>query len=387
MNDVRIGLVGYGNIGISHAGYLAKGEVPGARLVAVCDSHPDSLKRAGADLGEGVRLFDDPEKLFASGQINAVLIATPHYDHPPLAIKAFRRGFHVLIEKPAGVYTKSVREMNRVAAESGKIFGIMFNQRTRPVYQELKALIDSGELGEIKRTNWITTAWYRPQSYYDSGGWRATWAGEGGGVLINQCPHQLDLWQWVCGMPVRVRAFCAFGKYHTIEVEDDVTAYVEYPNGATGVFIASTEEAPGSNRLEIVGDRGKIVVEEGKLVFWQNRVSERQFNREFRGGFGMPECEKRDIAVPKEAGEHKGITQNWVAAILEGKPLLAKGEEGLNSLELSNAMLLSTWIDDWVKLPIDDDLFYKRLTEKIEGSTFRKKTGPAGKPLDVKGTF
>ena len=188
--------------------------------------------------------------------------------------------------------------MNEAAEKSGKVFSMMFNQRTNPLYQKVRELILSGELGEIKRTNWIITNWYRSQSYYDSGGWRATWAGEGGGVMINQSPHQLDLWQWTTGlMPRRVRAFSGFGKYHDIEVEDDVTAYVEYENGATGLFVTSTGEAPGTNRFEVAGDRGKIVVEDGKLTFWRLRQSEREFNREYQGGFGEPECWKIDIPV------------------------------------------------------------------------------------------
>jgi predicted dehydrogenase len=206
--------------------------VANAELTAICDIDPEKLTWVRQYVGDSVRLYQDYDEMISSGAIDGVLIAVPHYDHPSLAIKAFERGLHVLVEKPAGVYTKQVRQMNEAAEKSGRVFGIMYNQRTNPVYQKLRDLIKSGELGALKRTNWILTNWYRPQSYYDSGGWRATWAGEGGGVLINQDPHQLDLWQWICGMPVKVRAFCHYGKYHDIEVEDDVTAYVEYENGA-----------------------------------------------------------------------------------------------------------------------------------------------------------
>ena len=242
-----------------------------------------------------------------------VLVATVHNTHPVLAIKAFEKGLHVLIEKPAGVYTKQVRQMNEVACKnSNLVFGIMYNQRTNPLYQKLRDLIKTGELGEIKRTNWIITNWYRSQSYYNSGGWRGTWAGEGGGVLLNQAPHQLDLWQWNCGMPKRVRAFCSFGKYHQIEVEDDVTAYVEYENGATGVFIASTGEAPGTDRFEILGNRGKVVIEDGKLNFWRLRMEERQFNRKSTNGFEQPECWKCEIPIQGTETSHVGIISNWV---------------------------------------------------------------------------
>lgn len=237
MNKVKIGVIGIGNMGSSHAQYIKQGDIPNAEVTAVCDTNPDRLKWAKENLGEDIKVFDNAEAFFASKAMDAVMIATPHYDHPPLAIESLQKGYHTLIEKPAGVYTRQVREMNEVAQKSGKVFGIMFNQRTNPIYQKVKDLVESGELGDIKRTVWIITNWYRSQSYYDSGGWRATWAGEGGGVLLNQDPHQLDLWQWICGMPRRVRAFMYFGKYHDIEVEDDVTAYVEYENGATERYL------------------------------------------------------------------------------------------------------------------------------------------------------
>ena len=386
MSNVKIGIIGIGNMGSSHAVYLNNGEVPGAELTAVCDTNPERLQWAKESLNEDVQTFDNPEAFFEFGNIDAVIVATPHYDHPTLAIQAFEKGLHALVEKPAGVFTKSVREMNEVAKKSGKVFGIMFNQRTNPLYQKLRDLVQSGELGEIKRTNWIITDWYRSQSYYDSGGWRATWAGEGGGVLANQDPHQLDLWQWTSGlMPKRVRAFCGFGKFHDIEVEDDVTAYVEYENGATGVFVTSTGDAPGTNRYELSGDRGKLVVEDGKLTFWRLRQSEREFNREYKGGFGEPECWKIDIPVEGTATQHKGITINWVNAIRNGTKLLGPGEEGIKGLEISNAIHLSAWTDDWVDLPIDEDLFYSKLQEKIKNSSYKKKN-ISNITLNVSGT-
>jgi predicted dehydrogenase len=386
MNKVRIGIIGIGNMGSAHAQSLAKGEVAGAELIAVCDTRPERLNWAAETLGDKVQLFENPEALFGTKTVDAVIIATPHYDHPQLAIKAFEMGLHVLIEKPAGVYTKQVREMNEAAEKSDKVFGIMYNQRTNPLYQKLKDLIESGELGAIKRTNWIITDWYRSQSYYNSGGWRATWAGEGGGVLLNQDPHQLDLWQWICGMPRRVRAFCGFGKYHNIEVEDDVTAYVEYENGATGVFVTSTGEAPGTNRFEVSGDRGKIVIEDGKLTFWRNRISERVFNEEYTGGFGQPECWKCEVPIGGENLQHLGILRDWTNAILKGTKLLAPGEEGIRGLMISNAMHLSDWTDNWVELPIDEDLFYDKLQERVNSSTFKKEVG-SNKTMDVQGTF
>lgn len=385
METVRIGVIGIGNMGSFHALNLAKSAVPGGSLTAVCDTNPERLKWAKENLNTDIKLFADADAMFEAGVIDAVIIAVPHYDHPVLAIKAFSRGFHVLTEKPAGVYTQKVREMNEAAVKSGKVFGIMYNQRTSPLYQKLRDLIQSGELGELKRTIWIATDWYRSQSYYNSGGWRATWAGEGGGVLLNQCPHNLDIWQWTCGMPKRVRAFMSFGKYHDIEVEDDVTAYVEYANGATGVFVACTADAPGTNRFEIVGGRGKIVVEDGKLTFWRLRIPERQFNSEYKGGFGEPERWKCEIPINGAETAHIGIMTDWVSSIQKGTTLLAPGVEGINGLQISNAMHLSSWMDDWADIPVNEDLFHSKLQERIKESTLVKETKKT--TLDVNGTF
>jgi predicted dehydrogenase len=387
MDNVRIGIIGLGTMGTNHARCLIQKEVPGCVLTAVCDSSPDRLRWAKENLGEQVQVFDNVDAMMTAGVIDGVLVATAHYTHPDLAVKALENGLHVLIEKPAGVYTKQVLRMNDAALKnSSRVFGIMYNKRTSPLYRKLRDLVKAGELGAIKRTNWIVTNWYRSQSYYNSGNWRATWAGEGGGVLLNQCPHQLDLWQWICGMPKRVRAYCSFGKYHQIEVEDDVTAYVEYENGATGVFITSTGETPGTDRFEIMGERGKAVVEEGKLSFWRLRVPERQFNREYAGGFGEPECWKCEIPVTGQETAHVGIISDWAAAILTGSALLAPGLEGINGLELSNAMYLSAWTGHWVDLPVDADLFYEKLQAKIESSTFKKAVAEK-KTMDVRGSF
>jgi predicted dehydrogenase len=370
MNKVRIGIVGLGNMGSGHAQYLIEGQVKGAELTAVSDISPERMRQAQEQWGDRVLTFESPEALFRSGAVDGILLCTPHYDHPKQAIDAFSCGLHVLVEKPAGVYTRQVREMNEAADASGKVFGIMYNQRTNPLYLKLRELISSGELGEIRRTNWIITNWYRSQAYYNSGGWRATWAGEGGGVLINQDPHQLDLWQWTTGlMPKRIRAFCSFGKHRNIEVENDVTAYVEYENGASGVFVTSTHESPGTNRFEISGDRGKIVIEDDKMTFWRLRQSEMEFNMANTSAFGQPECWKCDIPIQSGGPQHLGITQNWVDSIMKGTPLLAPGKEGIKGLTISNAMLLSTWTDGWVDLPIDEDLFYGMLQEQIKLST------------------
>lgn len=386
MQNVRIGVIGIGNMGSDHARYLARGGVPGGELAAVCDTNPERLRWARETIGENFAAYDSADAMFSAGGIDGVMIAVPHYSHAPLAMQAFGRGLHVLCEKPAGVYTKQVREMNEAAANSGKVFGMMFNQRANPLYQKVRELVHSGELGEITRTNWIITNWFRTQSYYNSGGWRATWAGEGGGVLLNQDPHQLDLWQWICGLPRRVRAFCGFGKYHDIEVEDDVTAYVEYENGATGVFVTTTGEAPGTNRFEIAGDLGKLVVEDGKITFWRLRESQSKFRMESKESFAQPECWKIEIPVYGENKGHEGITANWVSAIMNGTPLLSPGSEGIRGLQISNAMHLSAWLNDSVEIPVDEELYLAKLQERIKGSRFEKSVS-GSRVSDVKGSF
>ena len=304
-----------------------------------------------------------------------VLIAVPHYDHPPLAVKAFESGLHVLTEKPAGVYTKQVLEMNEAAKKSGKIFGIMYNQRTNPVYQKLKQLIESGELGALKRVTWIITTWYRPQAYHDSCTWRSTWKTEGGGTLINQNPHQLDLWQWMFGMPEKIMSFCSFGRYYDIEVEDDVTAYMKYANGMTGVYITTTGETPGTNRLEVACDMGQVIIEDNKILFKRNVKSEREFNKEFDGIFGQPEWWRCEIPADTSGGEqHIGILKNFAQAILNGAPLLAPGEEGVRGLTISNAIHYSAWTNGWADINhFPHEEFYQLLQDKIKNSTVVKK--------------
>lgn len=380
MKNVKLGIIGFGSMGRSHFNYISEGVVDNVTVTAVFD-----MKDVSNELPENISYFSDIEGFLKSKLFDAVLIATPHYTHPEYAIQAFLNNYHVLLEKPAGVYTKEVRRMNEIANKHDLVFSMMFNQRTNPVYKKAKELISSGELGELKRTIWIITNWYRPQSYFDAGGWRATWEGEGGGVLLNQDPHQLDLWQWICGMPISVQAHCFFGKHHNIEVEDDVTAFVEFQNGATGVFITSTGEAPGTNRLEISGDKGQLVIENDKLSFKRLTISERKFNKEFKGGFGEPECWDVIVPIEKENPQHQGIMRNFINTILGSEKLIAPGIEGINSLTLSNAFLLSTWENCKISIPFDEDLFLSHLNKRIEQSTFVKETKEI--IMDNKGTY
>lgn len=372
MRQIRLGIIGVGVQGSYHTRYLMAGEVKEIRLCALCDIDPEKRRQAGK-LTEGkVRIFENAKSLFESGLVDAVLISTPHFMHPVLAEQAFCAGLHVMVEKPAGVYTKQVRQLNETAKKSGKVFGMMFNQRTNPLYAKMKEMIAEKELGTLRRTNWIITDWYRPQHYYNSGGWRATWAGEGGGVLLNQNPHNLDLWQWICGMPTSVFAICSNGRYHDIEVEDDVTVLVKYANGATGVYVTTTGEVPGTNRLEVMGDKGKLVIENGVLKFWKLEMPETEFTKQCTENFGSPAYEEIEVQVEGEETRHQGIMRDWAQAILNGTELLAPGEEGIFGVELSNAIHLSAWTGRWVDLPVDEDEFLAELNMRIDHSSYKR---------------
>jgi predicted dehydrogenase len=365
MDKVRMGVVGLGNMGSFHTSYM--NTLPGASLGAVCDLDPEKRKRFGDK--HNVPTFEKYQDMLKSGLIDAVLIATPHYDHPPIATAAFEAGLHVLSEKPIGVTVGSARKLNETAAKYPHLkFAIVFQNRQNPVFRKMKDLIASGELGEITRVTWLITDWFRTWSYYASGGWRATWAGEGGGVLINQCPHNLDLIQWITGlMPSRVTAVASIGKTHPIEVEDEVSAIFEYDNGAIGHFVTSTGEAPGTNRLEICGDRGKLIAEGGTLKFVRTRQSVRDLRENSPNSFDHTENWHIELPVnKKDFGDmHKSITENFVGAILRNEPLVAHGSEGVKGLEIGNAMLLSGIKRKPVSLPLDGEEYEAFMKELI----------------------
>lgn len=384
MKEVRFGLVGLGAMGMAHAQTLLGG-ISNARLCAAATTGAAHRAELLALPGtQDVRVFNTPAEMYASGLIDAVLIATPHRLHVRQAIEAFRAGMHVLLEKPTGVSTQEVRLLNAEADRSGRAFGVMFNQRTNPAYRKMKQLIASGELGEIRRTNVVITDWLRAQSYYDSCAWRATWAEDGGGVLLNQAPHNLDLWQWICGMPVRVRAFCGFGRWHDIEVEDDVTAYVEYANGATGTFITCTGEAPGTNRFEVSLTGGQLIYENNRLTLARPDIPVDRFIREYAGGFGKPNVVTEDITPDEPYPMHAGVIRTFADHLLTGAPMIADGREGLNSLMLANAMLLSGWTNETLSLPFDDARYADSLA-----ALAAKSPKKAAKPirLDVSQSF
>ncbi len=387
MEKIRLGIIGIGNMGSGHATRIKAGNCPDFVLSAVADINPKRLEWAKNELGEDVKLFDSAEKMLDSGEIDACIVAVPHYDHPKYVIECMKKGIHVMCEKPAGVYTKQVREMNEEAKKHPDVvFGMMFNQRTNCVYKKMRELVRSGEFGQIRRTNWIITDWYRPQAYFDSGSWRATWSGEGGGVLLNQCPHNLDLWQWICGMPSKISAHMKFGKWHDIEVEDDVSVYCEYPNGATGVFVTTTGDAKGTNRFEIQLDRAKIVADYSGLSVLEFDMPEPEFSRTNKIPFGNVGAHKLEIELDGSNPQHDGVLRAWGGAILRGEPLVAHGSEGVYGLTISNAIHLSAWLGKEIELnDFDEDLFYSELQKRV--ATSRRKTNVNEQVADTSGTY
>lgn len=376
-NRIRLGIIGLGAQGGMYAGILSQGGAPHVELAAICDIDPAKAK-AAAESYPDVAFFSDYRELLDSGLVDAVVTTVPHYLHPEMGIAAIERGIHALVEKPAGVYSKQVAELNDVAAAHPEVtFAVMFNQRANPLYRRLKEIIDAGEIGEILRSNWIITTWWRPQGYYDQSEWRATWGGEGGGVLVNQAPHQLDLWQWLCGVPKSVYAKVSYGFRRDIVVEDEVTAMVDYGNGATGVFVTATHDLVGTDRLEILGSAGKIVVD-GSAVATVTRLSKPE--RELSAGMDMSDVMKlfmggsdtselytqETIEFPSAWGaQHAAVLENFAEAVLDGTALLAPGSEGIRGVRLANAIHLSSWTGAEVPLDFDEDEFLRQLNTRI----------------------
>lgn len=373
-------------MGRLHSRVILGGEVPRLKLSAVCDTDPECLAAIAPD-DSTLHRFSDASALIASGTVDAVLIATPHYSHTTLGIEALQAGLHVLVEKPVSVHKADAQALIAAHQREDQVFAAMFNQRTDPRYLKLRELIRGGELGAIHRINWIITDWFRAEGYYASGGWRATWAGEGGGVLLNQCPHQLDLLCWLFGLPRKVRAFCQLGRFHQIEVEDAVTAYLEFEDGATGVFVTTTGEAPGTNRLEVAAERGRIIIEGDGLQFDRNEVATGTWSQTVEDGFEKPPVWKIQIPTKGNGPQHTGILRNFTDACLDGAELLSPAAEGIQSVELANAMLYSSETGQTVELPLDAEAFAALLKKKIETSTFEKQVVKKSSPADMSKSF
>jgi len=359
--EIRTAVIGLGAMGSVHAKRLFNKEISGLKLSAVCDRQTSQSASFPA-----VRFYSDWQKLITSKELDAVIIATPHYDHAAMSVEALRQGLHVLVEKPMGVRKSDCEELLRAHAASDRILAVMLSMRVRPLYQKIRGMIRAGELGALHRVTWIATDWFRTQAYYRSSDWRGTWKGEGGGLLLNQCPHQLDLWCWMFGLPNEVSAFCTEGRYHDIETEDDVTAFLSYDDGMRGVFIASTGESPGTNRLEVVGENGKLIAEDGKLIFFRNAEPMTAFSHKTATLMGTVKFEQTEIPLSPPSVGHVGLMQNFADAIRQEVPLLAPGTEGIQGVELANAMHLSSWKHEPVSLPLNTGLFDQLLRLKIE---------------------
>ncbi len=393
VNIVRLGVIGLGNIGRHHASYVVEGRVARCELTAICSRNPAALaefkakveamqavaneRQAGSTVPlrklEPLEVFENELELMRSGLVDAVLIATPHGQHPAAGMAAFEAGLHVMTEKPIAAHKADAERFVAAQRQHPKcVFGVMSQFRAEPRYQQMRELIQSGALGALVRVSWINTDWFRPEAYYQSSEWRATWRGEGGGVLINQCLHNLDMLQWLVGMPARVRGFCKFGRFHDIEVEDDVTAYFEWANGATGTFVSSTGEAPGTNRLEISGTRGRLVLENGKLFFTVNEMDAVEKCKSADQPFAKLASTTEEVLFENAAQPHAVLLQNFVNAILDGEALLAPGVEGIHSVELANAIVYSSLLEKTVELPLDGVAWEAKLNELIRNSRVKK---------------
>ncbi|RLL40708.1 gfo/Idh/MocA family oxidoreductase [Oceanobacillus piezotolerans] len=377
MKKVRLGIIGLGAQGGAYAGFITEGRVKNMEIGAICDIDPEK-KKVAEEKYPNVPFYENYIEMLESGDVDAIVTTVPHYLHPEMGIEALKRDVHVLGEKPAGVYTKQVKELNDFAATKPELtFAIMFNQRTNELYQKVKEIIDNGEIGNIRRTNWIITTWWRPQGYYDQSAWRATWEGEGGGVLVNQAPHQLDLLQWIAGMPKKVYSNVKYGYQRDIAVEDEVTALLDYGNGATGVFVTCTHDAIGTDRFEILGDNGKIVVDDSKKVtITRLRKPESEMSQTMdmmtvaklvMGGdtdelYGTEVIEFESVW----GGQHVAVLENFAANILDGEPLIAPGSDGINGVALANAIHLSSWLGKEVELPVDEEVYLEELNKRIE---------------------
>jgi len=372
MDNVRIGIIGMGNMGQFHAKDIIEGKVARGKLAAVGSTSPSKLSEFEK---KGIKVYGSGEEMITSGNIDALLIATPHYQHTSLGIAALEAGLHIMVEKPISAHKADAEKLiAKAKAHPDQVFAGMFQLRVEPRYQKIREIVQNGQLGDLMRVLWIMTDWFRSEIYFQSGGWRATWKGEGGGVLLNQCLHQLDAMQWITGMPNRVSSHVGIGKWHDIEVEDDVTCYMDFPNGATGAFITSSGETPGSNRLEIAGTKGRLILENDKLLLTRNAVPSDEWCKTSKIGFQQPETTEEEIPIPGSESPHAKLMTNFVNAIIDGEALIAPGSEGIGSVELANVMVYSGLIEKAIDLPLDGAAWEAKLNDLIVNSNHEKKT-------------
>ncbi len=379
--DIRTVVIGFGGMGSKYVEILAKGQIQGMSLQGVCCRNAAGQQKLKEQYPQAV-IYQNVEDTFAHAEdFDAVVIVTPHDTHVEIGTKAFAHGKHVICDKPAGVSTREVREF-LAAKRKDTAFAMMFNTRTTPAFQKAKEILDQGGLGKVTRAIWTCNTWFRSSCYHQSAPWRSSWSGERGGLLINQCQHFLDIWQWLLGMPDAVDASIDFGKYNNFAVDDSVDLRFFYNNengengmgqtrrfpGLRGSFLSASGEHPGVNRLEIWGTGGRLTVEGGKtLTLDRNDVDIRDFCRDNEEIYAVPPHHLEQIEVGTEEQPYVVMFQNFSDHIHKGTPLLAPGEEGLNSMMLANASYLSAWQHRLLELPIDDGLYEVMLEQRISG--------------------
>jgi len=380
MKQVRFGIIGMGIQGSLYASILTGRQHPGRGLLPRPEGCVLTALSSRADKGPeaaalGVRYFADWRELVDSGECDAVILTVPHFAHHEIAVYALERGIHVLCEKPAGVRASDAAKMLEAREKFGARLGMFLQQRTIPLFRQLRQIIASGELGQLRRSNWIINTYWRPDSYYASAAWRGTWKGEGGGILVNQLPHYLDLWLYLCGMPERVYAVNRQGAFRHISVENDVTVLAEYPGGATGVFVACTHDPMGTDRLELDFEGGKIVVEDSaRAVVHRFRLTEPEWNETVTADEMERLVRSADHHDTRELDEglaygvsHARILENFARHIRLDEPLIATGEDGLRQVELANAIALSGWLGRTVSVPCDRARFDAELQKRMDG--------------------
>ena len=360
---IKYGIIGINGMGANHANLLLNNKVINASLAAICDNNETFSKNFPE-----IPFYNKTSDFFDKKIIDVAIISTPHRSHISLGKQALENNIDVIIEKPLAVTTRQCREFINCSKKFDAKFGIMLNQRTNPAFIKLKDMIIKGELGKIHRYQWTITNWFRTDYYYNISDWRTTWKGEGGGVLMNQSIHQLDLCQWLFGMPDSVYTDMRLARFHNIEVEDDVTSIMKYKDGSKGIFTTTTGEAPGVNRLEIASDFGLVIFENNRVTWKKINNSTTDFIKNSKTLFDMPDVETIKFEFPIEEDqhiEHNRILQNFTNFLLGKEELHVPGDQGLNSVELINAMILSGLEEKEIKFPLDEKKYENKLNEMI----------------------
>lgn len=374
---VRAVVIGFGGMGRQYVSMIHEGQIEGMELAGVCCRNAAGQAEIKS-LYPKANIYRDVAATFEhAGEFDAVVIVTPHTTHVEIGKMAAKAGKHILMDKPAGVTTKEVKELIAAAHKAGISFSMIFNTRFSGAYEKVKEMLLEGTAGKLVRAVWICNTWYRTPAYHRSAPWRSTWKGECGGLLINQCQHYLDIWQWLLGMPDQVYASVDYGKYNDFTVDDSVDLQFFYENGLHGTFISASGETPSVNRLELWGTKGRLCLKDGvKLTFDENVMSTEEFARVNTDIYGKLDHRIREISV-KPQGEtgYRRLFQNFTDHIRKGVPLLTDGNDGLRTLTLANGAYLSSWLGRKVDFPIDDDEYARRLEEKAEYAAAGRTTG------------